>query len=827
MKWFGGSTWRTSTSKQTKRVFEEELELPSRKKRVSLAINDVEAALSRLREVTGTETPKIYPSDIKHNSLSPEIKEGSVTATVVAAADTGLDGETGLYESQTHYTEIEEDKDAVDNSDYLTAQESSSVSFEEEENLEELLSSLEPTHPDRQTSSIKSESVGSANQSNDSDIPESQQLYDSWSSNGNLTDETSDEEMGEREYWADHQRWMADQRRKYDSAWETPDTSDKDQSEDENSEDEEMKCYRSLVKARTSFEQYENPKNEEGYDGFGVPMFWEERSIRDDRRDQDGNGTNERLAGYTDPFDSDYDSGLSPSSRSSERKKQRYYGSPEIGDDILPYRHAAHETKLGISPVRPSSPFAVLSPPPASSGPHISQQQSVSDAIDATQSLYDKNQFSFQHSPSSVAQSDTHNFNESQIDILTPPDQHWQNSHEDSNSISDRITPDPDDRSQYPDKHAPAQYSPTDKQNLPESPAISGKYYSSPPNYGSQNSFERTTYTLNDTTQKGTESLYGGNQRSDGHSSTSRSSQYPVSFGDSWLRRRNTESPQSPKSYGSPSLDSFSDDNFEGKYRSPSALPCISTEEESPVSHYSRKRLEESAQSAQLSPDVFRPATPSDGAFAKTSYSFLFHGSAMLDHLSPVKDSTPKKNKVSPRPSPDGSPPKLTSPVIDLTADDNPSPKIPTPRRTGFTPINDVPPLRFPTFSRVKKEHEQPLFAAERFSTFITPRSPARQARLESASKLKTFFHHNSNASFSVSSEDIYLPNLKSTSPELDVVNDPLRISLGRTALLGDKGDDSVGGIEVWEAKCLEMGEKRIRFMRIGESVRDSGEVCL
>jgi len=56
MKWFTDGLWGTSTPKRTKRVFEMEVELQSRKKRVPAAINDVKAVLPRLREVPGTKT---------------------------------------------------------------------------------------------------------------------------------------------------------------------------------------------------------------------------------------------------------------------------------------------------------------------------------------------------------------------------------------------------------------------------------------------------------------------------------------------------------------------------------------------------------------------------------------------------------------------------------------------------------------------------------------------------------------------------------------------------------------------------------------------------
>src|SRR5271155_4427250 len=79
MKWFTDGLWGTSTPKRTKRVFEMEVELQSRKKRVSVAINDVEAALSRLREVTGTDAPNSSPRKSKYETPPPAITDGSHT----------------------------------------------------------------------------------------------------------------------------------------------------------------------------------------------------------------------------------------------------------------------------------------------------------------------------------------------------------------------------------------------------------------------------------------------------------------------------------------------------------------------------------------------------------------------------------------------------------------------------------------------------------------------------------------------------------------------------------------------------------------------------
>jgi hypothetical protein len=47
-------------------------------------------------------------------------------------------------------------------------------------------------------------------------------------------------------------------------------------------------------------------------------------------------------------------------------------------------------------------------------------------------------------------------------------------------------------------------------------------------------------------------------------------------------------------------------------------------------------------------------------------------------------------------------------------------------------------------------------------------------------------------------------------------MRDPLRMSMGSSVDIG-------GGVEVWEAKCLEMGEKMIRFKRVGKSIREGG----
>ena len=826
MKWFGGSVWATSTSKQTKRVFEEEVELQSRKKRVSVAINDVEAALSRLREVTGTEPPKISPPNIKYNTDSPQIEEGSDAA----AAGTQFLGGVDLSEAPHVYVQTEEDRDILGDGEYLTAHESSSVKFEEED-LEKLLDSFERARPSRPTTSVKCESPESIQQPESLELSESDELDDGWTSNENLTHEILEDEMEESYDDEDVENEKSSERNEFDNAWDTPNTSNKDESDDDHSDDEEIKCYRSLVRARTSFEHYDTHQNGGRDDTLRRETFnrimMEGRTSSDQRKNQERSRKKDRQVKYHEPFESDYGSGLNTPSNSHETTKPHYYGTPEVKDEWGPYRSTADRTNFFFSRLGSSPDLICGSPLPAPKS-RDSQQHSASDLTGMRQSPDQRIQFLDEHPSTSGHLKEPHDRIKSEIrpdesNLYSPLPEHRSQSssqHFVSNlttmsqgSDEDAATPgtDKDEFVRSPVISA-AESDPSSPDPLDSSP-VGHKYLKDSVNYMCQVARQRR------------EALHNGNQHSDEHSATSRSSQYHTSLGNTWLKRTK---PQSPKSYGSPSLDSFSDGHVEGMYRSPSPLPCITTAEESHVTLDSAKGSEKPAQlSRKVNPFQTTKLDTSSNAKIESPYSFSLPRYITPERLRPSEKSPPKEHVSSHQPSPKGAPPAQLSLDIDHDVNNTPSPQNSTPQRTGFTPINEISPLKFPTFSPVIKEPGRPLFAAERFSTYITPRSPARQARLESANKLKTLFHHNFNDKVSASSEDIYLPNLKSTSPELDIGRNPLRVSVGSSVLTGERGDDIGGAVEVWEARCLEMGEKRIRVMRIGKSVRDSGEICL
>ena len=80
MKWLMDGLWGTPT--RTKRVFEMEMEAESEstRKRALVAINDVEAALSRLREVIETDATHTFTRNLKHETPPLAITEASNSA---------------------------------------------------------------------------------------------------------------------------------------------------------------------------------------------------------------------------------------------------------------------------------------------------------------------------------------------------------------------------------------------------------------------------------------------------------------------------------------------------------------------------------------------------------------------------------------------------------------------------------------------------------------------------------------------------------------------------------------------------------------------------
>ena len=655
MKWLLNSLWSTSTSKRTKRVFEGEAELQSRKKRVSVAINDVETALSRLREVTGNEASKMSPSQLKSKMPSHEITAG----LPVVEDEERSSSKADLSESQPESVKIEEERESLDDGDYVTAQESDSVKVEEEQeqeqevDLETLLYGFECPQPESRVSSVKSESPDLTNSYEPLGFP---QEWDEFGSGDeeHLTDLILSDEMEE----SDDDEEIKGGNRGYEGsesnvAWDTPNTSNKDDSEDE---DGNWKCYKSLVNARTSFEPSTNiGGSRRGYDRGSREAVCGRRNNEEENASEDESEEKEKNGGYQSskvhrPTVRQY-TALSPVRKCDEdTTKKAYSGTPEI--------------EVGIA-----NPITYC------------------------------------------LQSDHNN-------LITSP---WVRQL--------------DSEDKYP-----------------------------PISTGAQDAVLQCVNNIRQISN-------GILDYSDGSSSSSKSSQNPPGFSSSWHKRNKAGPLPSSPSLGSPSLDTFSDGQEQRKCPTPSPLPCLPTQEHSPVSNY----------------------------------------------------TSPKEPQRCPGPSPQTNALPKSTIDNDLIEYNHNHPRVSSPPPTNFTPINDKSPLSFPHLSSVPKV-DRSLFAAERFSSFITPRSPARKARLESASKLSTLLNHLASEDLSTCSEDIYMPNLKSSSPELTAVLDPLRIRLGSRVLSGEWDG---AGIQVWEAKCLEMGKDKIRVKRIGESVRDCSEISL
>lgn len=92
------------------------------------------------------------------------------------------------------------------------------------------------------------------------------------------------------------------------------------------------------------------------------------------------------------------------------------------------------------------------------------------------------------------------------------------------------------------------------------------------------------------------------------------------------------------------------------------------------------------------------------------------------------------------------------------------------------------------------------VFPIEKLHSFVTPRSPARQSRLEQRSKLKRLIHDYHLAELTSAPESpIYLPQLKSTSPDE-------HDTLSSTSTPSSSSDESQDQeeVKVWDAKILK-----------------------
>ena len=779
MKWFTDGLWGTSTPKRTKRVFEMEVELQSRKKRVSVAINDVEAALSRLREVTGTDPTNHSPQNLKYETHPPEVTELSDTS----AAGNAIVRKPDLNALERDLVETGEEGDSFDEGEYMTAQESDSVKVEEEEDLEKLLNAVEYAHSERPTSSVKSESPESSKVYKPLESSESEEFDDGWTSNDTLTDELDSDEMDE--IYEDSDMEVAtceDEQSQFDVAWDSPNTSDKDESDEE-----EWKDYKSLVSARTSFESSVNRGNGDCHEGFKkaavILRTIEKESVSNEWEKY---GMGKKKAQVTESVDSRFSLRRS----CQEIGRRGYYGTPEIEVEIANPEKSHHQTDINTLPSTlnraPGTEDAPAPTIPCSQDSHqrwMSLVRQTPDPVTDISDEYTSSTKSFQYPPTlgSTWLKRTNSQSHQSPQYGSPSADSFSNGEVESRCRSPSSLPCISTEQQSP----LTIYSPPKEPE--DSPQLSGK---------------------------GIRSQVNNFSDDDRYDTPPPAPEEPISVFYNRLFKQPQKSHQTPPK-GTPSPVNIFSVEDSSPWVTP---PCVTPQQRTSVSEYhSLKQPEKSRQTPpkgiplqvdsfpieDSSPSISPPCvTPLQERVSFSTYPFL------------------KPTQKFPQPFPKENPSKQPPLDSDLTEYHITTPQVTPPRHTGFTPINEKPPVNFPLLTFPSPLPDRPLFAAERFSEFITPRSPARQARLESASKLqKSVFPGYSRDELSVSSEDIYLPNLKSSSPEL-TMHDPLRISVGSSV---GSNVDSGGGVEVWEAKCLEMGEKMIRFMRVGKSIREGG----
>ena len=184
-------------------------------------------------------------------------------------------------------------------------------------------------------------------------------------------------------------------------------------------------------------------------------------------------------------------------------------------------------------------------------------------------------------------------------------------------------------------------------------------------------------------------------------------------------------------------------------------------------------------------------------SFEDDSTSSLFNQSgSSADDFSPVSSSfyaayqEINSSSQSPYPSP---PPKTISASANELSTDKSNPL------RASTSIKEESPPNYPLLLNTPIT---PRFAAELFPQNITPRSPARQARLESQQRVKRLLRDYNFAS--KTDDEIYLPNLKHTM---------CKESTTTTARQSD------GGTKVWDVKAVDLDAEMVRLIRVGEAI--------
>ena len=104
------------------------------------------------------------------------------------------------------------------------------------------------------------------------------------------------------------------------------------------------------------------------------------------------------------------------------------------------------------------------------------------------------------------------------------------------------------------------------------------------------------------------------------------------------------------------------------------------------------------------------------------------------------------------------------------------------------------------TDSAEERTPVRPVFPIEKIHSFVTPRSPARQSRLEQQSRLKQLiFDYRLEELTSTPESPIYLPQLKSTSPD-----EHNTLSSTRTPSSSSDESQDQEEVKIWDAKILK-----------------------
>jgi hypothetical protein len=327
LTWIWNGIWRPTNSKSAKRVFDQE-DFQPRKKRLSLAVHDMETALARLRE------PSI---NMKASDLAPQGKTSTNTPTeALESSPVEERDEEDEIPAQPYLNEVDdisgeemernaqEEKDASDANEVIQERQSVSVKDEgeedEDEDLGKLFWAFECTQPEKPfdlkskspASREESESAGEESEISDSDeagLELESPFYSRFI--GYHADESLEEMSADSLEEKDSEAESSDEEdmeMDMDFSWRTPDTSAKDESES----DEWDPFPRDLNATSPSLYSPSSKKRAQ----------W-------DIRDMDCKSMEPYVKKISELTSADIV--ISGPERSETVKKHPYYGTPEIG----------------------------------------------------------------------------------------------------------------------------------------------------------------------------------------------------------------------------------------------------------------------------------------------------------------------------------------------------------------------------------------------------------------------------------------------------------------------------------------------------------------